>query len=88
MRALLTLRNAPQYGETNDVERFEPCDPPAGFTPPVNPFAQASETASQAERTRTLDRARHTSIRRFAEFTVRGYGDLAGIFGRVWSVFV
>ena len=39
VRALVSLKNDPQYGPKNDVERFEPCDPPAGAVAPPNPFA-------------------------------------------------
>ena len=37
--ALVTLKNDPQRGPSNDVQRFEPCDPPAGAVAPPNPFA-------------------------------------------------
>ena len=47
VRALVTVRNDPQYGETNDVERFESCDPPVGFAPMVNPFAAPLPTAGE-----------------------------------------
>lgn len=39
VRAVVTLKTNPQYGPSNGVERFEPCDPPAGAVPPPNPFA-------------------------------------------------
>jgi len=40
VRALVTIRPAKDgYPESNDVERFELCDPPAGTVAPPNPFA-------------------------------------------------
>lgn len=39
VKALVTLKNDPQHGPSNDVQRFEPCDPPAGAVRPPNPFA-------------------------------------------------
>ena len=39
VRALVTLKNDPERGSSNDVQRFEPCDPPAGAVAPPNPFA-------------------------------------------------
>ncbi len=39
VKALVTLKNDPQRGPSNDVERFEPCPPPASAVAPPNPFA-------------------------------------------------
>jgi len=39
VKALVSLKNDPQYGPKNDVERFEPCDPPAAAVTAPNPFA-------------------------------------------------
>jgi len=37
--ALVTVKNDPQRGPSNDVERFERCDPPASAVVPPNPSA-------------------------------------------------
>ena len=34
VKAMVTLKNDPQRGPSNDVERFEPCPPPAGAVAP------------------------------------------------------
>ena len=39
VKTMATMRNDLQHGATNDIERFEPCDPPAGAVAPPNPFA-------------------------------------------------
>ena len=39
VKALVTLKNDPQRGPSNDCERFEPCDPPASALTGPNPFA-------------------------------------------------
>lgn len=39
VKALVTLKHDAQRGASNDVERFEPCDPLASAVAPPNPFA-------------------------------------------------
>jgi len=47
VKALVSLKNDPQYGPSNDVERFEPCDPPAAAVAPPNPFAVLPSDATK-----------------------------------------
>lgn len=39
VKALVTTKNDPDRGPSNDVERFVPCPPPAGVVTTPNPFA-------------------------------------------------
>lgn len=47
VKALVTLKADPQRGPSNDVERFEPCPPPAGAVTPPNPFALPPDTEKE-----------------------------------------
>lgn len=38
LKVLVTLKTDPQRGPSNEVERFEPCPPPAGAVAATNPF--------------------------------------------------